>query len=116
MWLVLLLASGCAANRPLAVATISELSSNVAIYDGKEVTVRGYVVVKPHTRNIYDSKEGYEEPDGACLGLLASPEFFKLDRQRMETIHGIFRARLCGVDDVCLYWCGKAGIEVMPDE
>ena len=91
----------------------SELAANPEAFDGKHVDVRGYVVIGPENRNIFDSKEGSADPHGACLGL-AGPNamFSNLHRRRTQRLSGIFRRKICGTNDVCLFWCGESGIEL----
>ena len=61
---------------------------------------------------MFDSKEGYKDPRGACLGLYGSESFVKPARHRMEMVSGTYRKILCGPDDICLYWCSRSGIEI----
>jgi hypothetical protein len=91
----------------------SELAANPEKYDGKHVNVRGYIVLGPEARNIADSDEGYNDRHGACLGL-DGPEamFTAFSRHYTQKISGIFRRKLCGDNDVCLYWCSASGIEL----
>jgi hypothetical protein len=91
----------------------SELAAHPEKYDGKHVDVRGYIVLGPETRNIADSEEGYDDPHGACLGLDGPEAMFNdFHRRYTQKISGIFRQKLCGEHDVCLYWCGSSGIEL----
>lgn len=94
------------------VLTPGELVANPDKFDGKHVRVRGYVVIGPHVRDIFDSKNGHREPNGACLGLDGSASFINPYRQKVEIVSGIFRKTLCGPDGICLYWCGTSGIQV----
>lgn len=92
--------------------SVEELSRNPSAYDGMSVSVKGYVVITPHGKNIFPSRAAYVSRNGACLGLLAASPFFNKMRKRKETVVGTFRKALCGPNDVCLYWCNEAGIEV----
>lgn len=94
----------------------SQLAANPEKYDGKHVNVRGYVVLGPEARNIADSEAGYNDRHGACLGL-DGPEamFTGFRRYYTQKISGIFRRKLCGDNDVCLYWCSSSGIELDKD-
>lgn len=94
------------------VLTPSEIAANPDQFDGKHVRVKGYVVIAPHARNIFDSKNGHRKPDGTCLGLYGSESFVHTLRKKMEIVSGVFRKALCGPDDICLYWCSSSGIEV----
>lgn len=91
----------------------SELIANPGKYDGKRVTLRGYVVISAESRNIFDSEAGYNDAHGACLGLDgAKAAFHNFRRGYTEKISGIFRRKLCGDKDVCLFWCSASGIEL----
>jgi hypothetical protein len=92
--------------------SVGQLAEHPDQFDGKHVKVRGYVVITPHSRNIFESKQGYDDPHGACLGLLGSKAFVKVMRKREEVVSGIFRKALCRPNDVCLYWCSASGIEL----
>lgn len=82
-------------------------------YDGKHVNVRGYVVVGPESRNIFDSQKGEHSSKGTCLGLDGPNTMFSSFHKRyIRKLSGTFRRNLCGEHDVCLYWCGKSGIEL----
>jgi hypothetical protein len=94
------------------LVTPSEIAADPDKFDGKHVRVRGYVVITPHSRNIFDSKQGFKDPQGACLGLYGSKSFVLPARKRMEIVSGIYRKVLCGPNDICLYWCNSSGIEV----
>lgn len=100
-----------AADSQTEVVTPSEIVSNPDKFDGKHVRVNGYVVITPHSRNIYDSKQGYTAK-GNCLGLYGSKSFVTPLRKRMEIVQGVFKKVLCGPDDICLYWCSSSGIEL----
>lgn len=102
--------SASQASRPLLP---SELTANPEAFDGKHVDVRGYVVIGPESRNIFDSKAGSVDRHGACLGL-AGPNtmFSEFHRRQTQRLSGIFRRKICGANDVCLYWCGESGIEL----
>jgi len=95
--------------------TVSPASwqQNPEKYDGKHVDVRGYVVLGPEKRNIFDSEKGASDPHGVCLGL-DGPEamFTDFHRHYAQKISGIFKRKLCGDNDVCLYWCSSSGIEL----
>jgi hypothetical protein len=103
----LLAAQGARAASP------SELAADPEKYDGKHVDVRGYVVLGPEKRNIFDSEKGASDPHGVCLGL-DGPEamFTDFHQHYTQKISGIFRRKLCGDNDVCLYWCSSSGIEL----
>ncbi|MDR0779079.1 MAG: hypothetical protein LBF16_00065 [Pseudomonadales bacterium] len=106
--------SGCS-SRAISEGTLlpSELAKRPEKYDGKHVDVRGYVVIGPERRNIFDSKKGYQDPHGACLGLDGSDTMFgNFHSQNTRKISGVFRQSLCGKNDVCLYWCSEYGIEL----
>jgi hypothetical protein len=92
--------------------TPGELAANPDKYDGKHVTVRGFVVIGSHERNIFDSKRGYEQAGATCLGLLGTKSFVSHFRKRVETVKGTFHKALCGPNDICLLWCSAEGIEV----
>ena len=111
---------GCTAHLVAAQddATLlpSELLAHPDMYDGKHVDVRGYIVLGPETRNIVDNEVGYNDPHGACLGLDGPEAMFKVFRKHYtRKISGIFRRKLCGDNDVCLYWCSASGIELDKD-
>lgn len=91
----------------------SELTANPEAFDGKHVDVRGYVVIGPESRNIFDSKKGSVDRNGACLGL-AGPNamFSEFHRRQTQRLSGVFRRKICGPNDVCLHWCGESGIEL----
>lgn len=103
------ISSALQASRPLLP---SELAAHPEKYDGKHVDVRGYVVVGPESRNIFDSRKGYADGHGACLGLDGPDAMFNKFHHQTKTLSGIFRKKLCGPNDVCLFWCGEAGIEL----
>ena len=109
-------AAGCASESVTGSGTTvlpSELASHPEKYDGKHVDVRGYVVIGPEKRNIFDSEKGSQDPHAVCLGL-DGPEamFGNFHSQYIPRISGIFRQSLCGKNDVCLYWCSTSGIEL----
>lgn len=113
MFALLVFAAAVAAADPGAPpVSPSYLLAHKDEYDGKRVRVTGYVVIKPHSHNIFDSKAGYEGPVGACLGLYGPASFTHTFRQRVETLSGTFRKELCRTGDICLYWCSSAGIEL----
>ena len=110
-------ASGAAcSNQTLAARSAptllpSELAASPDKYDGKHVDVRGYVVVGPESRNIFDSEQGSRDRHGVCLGLDGPNTMFsEFHKRPTPRISGIFHRKLCGEKDVCLYWCGEAGI------
>lgn len=115
--LVLTETSGCSAilvaNRETETVLPSELVAHPEKYDGKHVDVRGYIVLGPEARNIFDSEKGFNDPHGACLGL-DGPEamFGSFHKGYTPKISGVFRQSLCGPKDVCLYWCSASGIEL----
>jgi hypothetical protein len=117
---VLLLAivgAGCSAQAATVRGGIahlpSELVANPGRYDGKHVTLRGYVDIGAESRNIFDSEAGYNDAHGACLGLDGpKAAFHKFRRGYTKKISGIFRRKLCGEADVCLFWCSASGIEL----
>jgi hypothetical protein len=91
----------------------SELIANPGRYDGKHVTLRGYVVIGAESRNIFDSEAGYNDAHGACLGLDGPKAAFHIfHRGYSKKISGTFRRKLCGENDVCLFWCSASGIEL----
>jgi hypothetical protein len=92
---------------------LGDLVRDPAKYDGNHVTVRGYVVVGPESRNIFESQKAAHSPSGVCLGL-DGPDimFTSFHKAYRRNISGIFRRNLCGEHDVCLYWCGQSGIEL----
>ena len=102
------------ARNPRDILTPNELVTHGSVLEGKQVKVRGFVVITPHGRNIFDSKSSYEKGRGTCLGLSGSRQFTSKYRKRTETLSGIFHQHLCGPNDICLYWCGDAGISVDP--
>ena len=104
------MSSASQASRPLLP---SELTAHPEAFDGKHVDVRGYVVIGPESRNIFDSKKGSVDGHGACLGLAGSNAMFsEFHRRQTQRLSGIFRQKICGPNDVCLYWCGESGIEL----
>jgi hypothetical protein len=112
---VLLIALGCYEHSVAAERTLlpSELAAHPAEYDGKHVVVRGYVVLGPESRNIFDSEKGSRDPHGACLALDGPEEMFDSFHSRYtKGISGVFKKALCGKNDVCLYWCSSSGIEL----
>ncbi len=91
----------------------SELVANPGRYDGKHVTLRGYVDIGAESRNIFDSEAGYNDAHDACLGLDGpKAAFHKFRRGYTKRISGVFRRKLCGESDVCLFWCSASGIEL----
>lgn len=109
--------SGCssqlAAGRAEGTVLPSELSKHPEQYDGKHVDVRGYVVIGPEKRNIFDSEKESRDAHGACLGLDGPDAMFDSFHSRYtQRISGVFRQSLCGKNDVCLYWCSSSGIEL----
>jgi hypothetical protein len=91
----------------------SELVRNASKYDGKHMVVRGFVVIGPESRSIFDSNDGVEDPDAACLGLGGPDEMFREFHIRYTSkLSGFFRQRMCGKDDICLMYCGTAGIDL----
>ncbi len=109
-------ASGCASESIAGsdrTVLPSELANHPERYDGKHVDVRGYVVIGPEKRNIFDSEMGSQDPHGVCLGLDGPDAMFgNFHSQYTRRISGIFRQSLCGKNDVCLYWCSSSGIEL----
>jgi hypothetical protein len=90
----------------------SDLAADPLKYDGKHVTVRGYIVLKPESRNIFDSEAGTNDPHGTCLGLRGSDLMFKsFHRKKVERISGIFKRKLCADNEVCPYWCYSSGAQ-----
>jgi|ERR1700741_226095 len=114
--LVTIVAAACSnaavAARDEIIRLPSELVANPSVYDGKHVSVRGYVVIGPESRNIFDSEAGYGDAHGACLGLDGQDAKFKNFHHGYTKISGVFRRKLCGENDVCLFWCGTSGIEL----
>lgn len=111
----LVLVTGCAAASFAgsdAVLKPSELAANPDKYDGQHVRIQGYVVIKPEGRNIFDSKEGYENPKGACLAVDGPEVIFDDFHSRVEVLSGIFRRELCRKNEVCRFWCNDSGIEL----
>jgi hypothetical protein len=93
----------------------SELAANPDRFDGKHVNVKGYIVIAPESRNIFDSKTKSRDRNGVCLGLAGPNTIFTRFHEHSTTrISGTFRKKLCGPTDVCLYWCGVSGIELDP--
>ena len=91
----------------------SDLVADPEKYDGTHVDVRGYIVIGPETRNIFDSEVGFRDPHGACLGVDRPGAMFESFHKRFtRKISGIFRKSLCGPRDVCLFWCSSSGIEL----
>jgi len=118
--LLLIVGAGCSERDDSAQEEVihlpSELVSNSASYDGKHVTVRGYVVIGAESRNIFDSEAGYNDAHGACLGLDGpAAAFHNFRRGYTKKISGIFRRKICGANDVCLFWCSASGIELDGD-
>jgi hypothetical protein len=69
----------------------SELIANPGRYDGKHVTLRGYVVIGAESRNIFDSEAGYNDAHGACLGLDGPKAAFRIfHRGYSKKISGTF--------------------------
>ena len=119
MLMLLCIPMGCtvtkiaSSSEAAGVLLPSEIIANSAEFDGKHVDVRGYVVIGPESRNIFDSQEGAMSRNGACLGLAGSNSMFSTFQRRMtQKLSGIFRRHICGPNDVCLYWCGESGIEL----
>lgn len=115
--LVLAGVAGCStrpvANRDAETVLPSELVAHPEKYDGKHVDVRGYIVLGPEARNIFDSEKGFNDPHGACLGLDGPDTMFgSFHKGYTPKISGVFRQSLCGLKDVCLYWCSSSGIEL----
>lgn len=115
------IATGCVASASrsasidLPTTLPSELVANPDKFDGKHVNVRGYVVITPEGRNIFDTKVGSKSREGACLGLAGpSSEFTQFQQRYVKNLSGIFRKKICGAEDVCLYWCGDSGLELAP--
>lgn len=90
----------------------SDLVSNPDKFDGKHVNVRGYVIIGPESRNIFDTRDGSLNRNGACLGLSGDNAVFSKFHRGQTRVSGIFRQNICGPNDVCLYWCGQSGIEL----
>lgn len=104
--------SGALAADADETLTPSELMANPEKYDGKHVDVRGYIVLRPESRNIFDSESGYRDGHGACLGLRGTAVMFqRFHRRYTKKISGVFRKKLCRDKEVCLYWC-ISGIEL----
>lgn len=59
LWISALALVGCAAAQPAETPALSPsaLNANPAAYDGQLVTVTGYLVLKPETHLLYESKE-----------------------------------------------------------
>ena len=116
MCLPLVIAIACSVSDAAQVESVlspSELVAYPEKYDGKHVHVRGYIVVGPEKRNIFDSLAGYNDPHGACLGLDApDKKFMNFHMRYTRNISGIFRRKLCRDGEICLYWCGSSGIEL----
>lgn len=96
------------------VISVNELVAHPDKYDRTFVRVNGYVVIKAEGRNIFDSKAGYESPQGICLGLAGPSKMFEKLYAKTATVAGIFRRNLCGKSDICLYWCSDSGIDLKP--
>lgn len=115
--LLAIVGAGCLSRAATARDEVThlprELVANPGKYDGKHVTLRGYVVIGAESRNIFDSEAGYNDAHGACLGLDGpKAAFHNFHRGYTEKISGIFRRKLCGASDVCLFWCSASGIEL----
>ena len=91
----------------------SELAAHPEKYNGRHVIVRGFVVLGPESRNIFNSKQGSRDAHGVCLGLDGPEAMFTGFHSRYVTrLSGTFWNTLCGPHDVCLFWCGKSGIRL----
>jgi hypothetical protein len=117
---IALIIPGCAGvggGKSERILLPSELIARADEFDGKRVTIRGYVIIAPEIRDIYDSREDMTKPDGACLGLsLPNIDRLKQFRQGYTAgVSGTFRKTLCTEDSVCLYWCSEAGVELDED-
>lgn len=56
---------GCAMMAALPVLTPRELNTHPEQYDGREVVVRGFVILGTNGRSLYQSKERFQEFDRA---------------------------------------------------
>jgi hypothetical protein len=112
---LLLLLIACTSNCSIVPSTEnillpSELAANPQKYDGQHVVVKGYVKLATESRNIFDSKVGFHDPHGACLGLDGPEEMFNGYHQRMVSrLSGTFRKELCKENEYCRFWCYTAG-------
>ena len=108
-----MLVASCVGTSAPSSLLPSELISRPDYYDGKHVEVRGYVVIGPESRNMFDSRIDYENHRGACLGLDGSERRFRMLRTgQVSRLSGVFRKTLCGPGDICLFWCPPSGIEL----
>ncbi len=109
-----LLLSGCA-MAPIDPSNLTSLRPSDLLkdpdrYDGQHVVVTGYVVIKPERRIIVDSESEVGKNGDVCLGLDGPRKYFSSFYSKKMKVSGTFKKNLCGKDDVCLYWCGDAGI------
>lgn len=90
--------------------SLSELIRVPNKYDGKHVTVRGFAVIEPESRNIFESEPQTQDASVACIGIDGAEKKFFPFRRKYSTVSGIFTASLCKKDQLCPYWCSNSGI------
>jgi hypothetical protein len=111
-----ILGNGCTVNSGPEGLLPSELISKSDIYDGKHVSVRGYVVILPGRSSMYDSRQGERSPLGKCMGLRLPKGILREYRQGYTSgIDGVFRKTLCRTNEICLNYCGESGLDVGED-
>lgn len=75
--------------------TPSGLVAEAAEYDGRSVTVRGYLQVGPEARGLWDTKEDVEKANfrKACVTVLNSRGLKIAGAVRPVDVRGVFRAQ-----------------------
>lgn len=116
--IALLLMVGCA-SQPAStpVATIEQLLANPAHYDGREVSVPGYIDLEPEGRGLWTSVWAFNSgnPNTDCLTLTHITRLFpnrRIVRGRV-VVRGIFRNEIAPHPIIDLGMCNERGIEVI---
>ena len=111
-----LLLSGCVApDAREPVYSPSELNTHPKLYEGREVRVRGWIVLRPENRNIWDAKSDFEQIADLshCVSLIGVHDW-TLDRRiddQVLTISGVFH-QYEHPEEPVLGMCNNSAIEV----
>jgi hypothetical protein len=105
----ILVVGGCASAPPLTAGQVrpGDLLRHEAAYDGKVVEVAGYAVMGPERRVMKDDPNSR-----ACIGLRGAEKYVGRSYEGWTSFRGVYHKQLCGPNDICLYWCGDAGVDV----
>lgn len=116
-----LVISGCASSMQAgptsAVLKPSQLNAHSSSYDGKEVTVQGWLVLGFEKRYLVDDKRSYEDwpSDDVCVTVVNAGSLLaqqsKYNERQIE-LKGTFRRDVLSQGVVRLGACNTSGLEI----